>query len=221
MFDPNTYRKLCGTLTAPEEKVQEVILMTQKTDRKKIIRHHPLRKLVVAAATVSALAVGASAATNFEAIQDMFISIAVTNTSGTDVLPGILLPEVHLEEREDRTLLVIDGKETDITDQMKQEGGYTERQDLEDGGVLEVAVDPEKRLSVKGYDADGTLVYQFQQEEGAVPDGSQDTYTFRIYEGDGTDLQDEQSFEVRAGNEAEKTSGTVTEVPAAQVPAAE
>ena len=44
MFDPKLYREACREIEAPEDKIEEIIAMTEKTKKKKF---RPDRKSVV------------------------------------------------------------------------------------------------------------------------------------------------------------------------------
>ena len=60
MFDPRSYRELCGELRAPAEKIEEIIAMTKDASYKK--NRRPVRAALVAAAAVAMMAIGVSAA---------------------------------------------------------------------------------------------------------------------------------------------------------------
>ena len=49
MFDQKLYREACRELSAPEHKIEEIIAMTNNTDKKKM---RPLRTALIAAAAV-------------------------------------------------------------------------------------------------------------------------------------------------------------------------
>ena len=66
MFD--LYREACRELRAPEDKIEEIIAMTEKTSKKRI---RPLRTALIAAAAVAMMVVGVSAA-NPEGVQEFF-----------------------------------------------------------------------------------------------------------------------------------------------------
>ena len=59
MFDPKVYREACRELRAPEDKIEEVITMTENTNKK--IRR-PLRTALACAAAVAMMVVGVAAA---------------------------------------------------------------------------------------------------------------------------------------------------------------
>ena len=59
MFDPKLYREACRELKVPEDKIEEVIAMTEHTNKKK---RRPLRTVLIAAAAAAMMVVGVSAA---------------------------------------------------------------------------------------------------------------------------------------------------------------
>ena len=61
MFDPRLYREACGELRAPQEKIEEIIAMTENHKSRK--NRRPVRAVLAAAAAVAAMAIGVSAAT--------------------------------------------------------------------------------------------------------------------------------------------------------------
>ena len=72
MFDPRLYREACRELTAPEEKIEEIITMTEKTSRKHV---RPLRTALIAAAAVAMMVLSVAAA-NPEGVEEFIYSIA-------------------------------------------------------------------------------------------------------------------------------------------------
>ena len=89
MFEPNQYRELCSELHVSEEKLEEVIQMTEQEKKRKF--HRPMRLGLVAAAVAAMLVVTVSAS---------------------------------LEERDGRTILIVDGVETDVTQALTDQGEY-------------------------------------------------------------------------------------------------
>ena len=71
MFEPNQYRELCSELHVSEEKLEEVIQMTEQEKKRKF--HRPMRLGLVAAAVAAMLVVTVSAA-NSEAIMTYLTS---------------------------------------------------------------------------------------------------------------------------------------------------
>lgn len=131
MFDLNAYRERCAELHLSEEKLQEVISMTEQTKKKSARR--PLRVGLVAAALCALLVISVSAA-NPEVLEGIVSTIRASITVGEyrqdmtldtgEQIIGLSYPEVSLEEREGRVILTIDGQETDITDELNEKGSY-------------------------------------------------------------------------------------------------
>ena len=111
MFDPRSYHEACDRMTLSAEKIEEMIAMTENTNKKTVRR--PARVALLAAALVAALGITASAA-ELPAVQEFFATIMVTVTSDS-VAAGLKMPDVAMEEREGRSILVVDGEETDVT----------------------------------------------------------------------------------------------------------
>lgn len=148
MFDPKLYREACRELRAPEDKIEEIIAMTEKTNKKHI---RPLRTALIAAAAVAMMVVSVAAA-NPEGVQEFFYNIAsviqvdnyrreLTTVDGEKVTV-FSIPEAGVEERNGRAILVIDGKDTaDITDALKSDGRYHYEDTTAEGTRLTVAVE--------------------------------------------------------------------------------
>lgn len=148
MFDPKLYREACRELRAPEDKIEEIIAMTEKTNKKRI---RPLRTALIAAAAVAMMVVSVAAA-NPEGVQEFFYNIAsiirvdeyrreLTTTDGEKVTV-FSIPEASVEARDGRAILVLDGKDAaDITDALKSEGRYTYEDTTAEGTRLTVAVE--------------------------------------------------------------------------------
>lgn len=148
MFDPKLYREVCRELRAPEDKIEEIIAMTGKTNKKRV---RPLRTALIAAAAVAMMVVSVAAA-NPEGVQEFFYNIAsiirvdeyrqeLTTTDGEKVTV-FSIPEASVEARDGRAILVIDGKDAaDITDALKAEGRYTYEDTTAEGTRLTVAVE--------------------------------------------------------------------------------
>lgn len=148
MFDPKLYREACRELRAPEDKIEEIIAMTEKTNKRRV---RPLRTALIAAAAVAMMVVSVAAA-NPEGVQEFFYNIAsviqvdqyrreLTTTDGEKVTVfGI--PEASVENRDGRAILVIDGKDVaDITDELKADGRYQYKETTDAGTYLTVAVE--------------------------------------------------------------------------------
>lgn len=173
MFDPRSYREACDRMTLDAEKIEEMIAMTENTSKKTVRR--PARVALLAAAVVAALGITASAA-ELPAVQEFFATIFVTVASDG---AGLNLPSVAVEEREGRSILLVDGEETDITDALAQEGGY-----LYEGDGFEVAVNENGVAMVTAYDDNGMSV-SYSTEQENVQGGTVYNVTTA---GDGQDL---------------------------------
>ena len=132
MFDPKLYREVCGELRAPQEKIEEIIAMTENHKSRK--NRRPVRAVLVAAAAVAAMAIGASAA-NPEVLEGITMQIAsvlqvgelrqdMTTTEG-GTITSLEIPEARVEDRDGRAVLLVMGEEIDITDALEREGQYT------------------------------------------------------------------------------------------------
>ena len=131
MFDLNAYRERCSELHLSGEKLQEVISMTEQAKKKSARR--PLRVGLVAAALCALLVISVSAA-NPEVLEGIVSTIRATIAVGEyrqdmtldtgEYIVGLSYPDVSLEEREDRMILIVDGQETDITDELNEKGSY-------------------------------------------------------------------------------------------------
>lgn len=160
MFDPRSYRKACDRMTLDGEKIEEMILMTENQEKRTIGRR-PMRVAMLAAAVVAALGITASAA-EIPAVKEFFATIFVTVTSDD---ASLNLPSVAVEEREGRSILIVDGEETDVTDALAREGGY-----LYEGDGFEVAVDENGVAVVTSYGENGMTV-SYSTEDPEVQDG--------------------------------------------------
>ena len=72
MFDPKLYRDACRELRASEEKMEEIIAMTEQNRSKRTRR--PLRTALIAAAAVTMMVVSVAAA-NPEAAQEFWLNL--------------------------------------------------------------------------------------------------------------------------------------------------
>ena len=103
--------------------------MTEQEKKRKF--HRPMRLGLVAAAVAAMLVVTVSAA-NSEAIMTYLTSLrdaAVAGEAWADSpvnteegTGGLCLPEASLEERDGRTILIVDGVETDVTQALTDQG---------------------------------------------------------------------------------------------------
>ena len=130
MFDPRLYREACGELRAPQEKVEEMIAMTEHSKRTR----RPFRTALIAAVAVAMMAVGVSAA-NPEVLESITMQIASVfyvgelrqdmTTAEGETVTTLEMPEARLEDRDGRAVLLVMGEEIDITDALEGEGQYT------------------------------------------------------------------------------------------------
>ena len=131
MFDPKLYREACRELSAPEDKIEEIIAMTEKTNRKQF---RPLRTALVCAAAVAMMVVSVAAA-NPEEFQAFLIDVKsyvqvdryradVTMENG-ETFSMVQAPKAKVENRDGRAVLVVNGEDVaDITEALSQEQHY-------------------------------------------------------------------------------------------------
>ena len=131
MFDPRLYREACRELTAPEEKIEEIITMTEKTSRKHV---RPLRTALIAAAAVAMMVVSVAAAAP-EEFQTFLWNIGsvvrvdryrsdVTTEDG-ETFSMVESPEAKVENRDGRAILVVNSEDVaDITDALAEDQHY-------------------------------------------------------------------------------------------------
>ena len=161
MLDMRDYRNACDRLRLDTETLEEMIEMTE--NQKKKVLGRPARAMLVAAALVAAMAVTASAA-ELPAVQQFFAKVFVTvNTDGA--LEGLAIPDLAVEEREGRTILLLDGAEIDVTDDLSKAGEY-----LYEGEDYEVRVDSDGVAVLTAYGADGEVVLSFSTQKGDAGD---------------------------------------------------
>ena len=92
-------------------------------------------------------------------MKEFFATIFVTVTSDDT---GLTIPSVAVEEREGRSILLVNDEETDITDALAQEGGY-----LYEGDGFRVEVDEKGVAVVTSYGDNGmTVSYSTEDPEG-------------------------------------------------------
>ncbi len=153
MFDPRSYREACRELTAPEDKIEEIIAMAENTNRK---RTRPLRAALIAAAVAVVMVAGVAAA-NPESVREIVTSITaaievddyrtdLTTEGGEQVTVYSIpqagaenrlyldfitqgradsIPQARVENRDGRAILVLDGKDAaDMTEELNAEGRY-------------------------------------------------------------------------------------------------
>ncbi len=119
MFDRENYQNACARLSLGQEKLEEMIAMTENTKAKKRLSR-PLRSALIAAACVAALTVTAMAA---PAVQQLSTTYTITSrTSASSTV--FTLPTLSMEERDGRSILTVDDEEFDMTDSFAQNGQY-------------------------------------------------------------------------------------------------
>ena len=143
MFDPKLYREACRELTAPEDKIKEIIAMTEKTNKRRI---RPLRTALICAAAMAMMVVSVAAA-NPEAVEEFFYNIVsivrvddyrqeLTTADGEKVTL-FSVPEAAVELRDGRAILTLDGEdEADITEVLANTGRYEYQKDCEGSRVI-------------------------------------------------------------------------------------
>lgn len=172
MFDPREYREACRELRAPENKIEEIIAITEHRTQKRRFRSLGAGLAVCAAAATMVVGV---AAANPEAAQEFFAQITSVVKVGEfrrDLTTGdgervtvLDLPQATVENRDGRAILVVDGEETDVTDQLESAGSYT-RTASSDGTQVDITVEgsaEEWTLTTEVKTADG-LVYTLSSD---------------------------------------------------------
>ena len=131
MFDQKLYREACRELRAPEDKIEEIIAMTEKTNKKKL---RPLRTALICAAAMAMMVVSV-AATDPEGFESFLIDIGsvvrvdryrsdVTTEDG-ETFSMVQSPEAKVENRDGKAILVVNGEDVaDITDALAQDQHY-------------------------------------------------------------------------------------------------
>ena len=147
MFDQKLYREACRELRAPEDKIEEIIAMTEKTNKKRI---RPLRTALIAAAAVAMMVVSVAAA-NPEEFQAFVVNLGsivrvdryrsdVTTEDG-ETFSMLSVPNAKLENRDGRAILTLNGEDAaDITDALVRDRHYVFEDFSEDTKVT-VTVD--------------------------------------------------------------------------------
>ena len=131
MFDPKLYREACRELTAPEDKIEEIIAMTEKTNKKKF---RPLRTALVCAAAMAMMVVSVAAA-DPEGFESFLINIGTVvrvdryrsdvTTEDGETFSMVESPDAMVENREGKAILVVNGEDAaDITDALAQDQHY-------------------------------------------------------------------------------------------------
>ncbi len=204
MFKKSSYCNACAKMTLGADKIEEMIIMTENQEKK--ARRFPKRAALLAAALAAALAITASAA-EIPAVKEFFATMFITISVNDNVSAGLTIPSVAVEEREGRTILVVDGQETDVTDELAQNGEYRF-----EGDGFEVVVDENGVGVVTAYGLDGTVVTYSTE----LADGQDVNYA--VYDITAEVEGDTSSFSVTAVDAAQQSayeiatdhSGTVT-----------
>lgn len=159
MFEPDLYRKVCSEkLTLPEEKIQEMIVLTEN---KKHGLRKPLQMSLAAAALAVVMCVTAAAA-NPEGVKELWhnitMSVTVLRDDGDMVFVQTEAPEITVEDVDGRIILIINDESADITDALEQEGKYVA--DWSDESATgRITVYPDKRWEMDVTLADGSQVH--------------------------------------------------------------
>lgn len=131
MFDPKQYYEVCRELRAPEDKIEEIITMTEKTNKKKL---RPLRTALICAAAMAMMVVSVAAA-DPEGFESFLINIGTVvrvdryrsdvTTEDGETFSMVESPDAMVENREGRAILVVNGEDAaDITDALAQDQHY-------------------------------------------------------------------------------------------------
>ena len=201
MFDPKLYREACRELKAPEDKIEEVIAITENTNKKKC---RPLRAALIAVAAVAMMVVGVSAA-NPGMVEDFAGHIAeiiqvnryrmdLTTEDGLKITV-FSAPQATVENRDGRAILQIDGKDAaDITDELNADGRFYYESATEEG-LLTVTVEGTVEnwtASVMIGDPDGPIYTYSSMQDGkgvmSAPAVSVETPTTFTETVNGTDV---------------------------------
>ncbi|MCI9352944.1 MAG: hypothetical protein HFF58_06785 [Lawsonibacter sp.] len=177
MFDPKLYREACRELRAPEDKIEEIIAMTEKTNKKHI---RPLRTALIAAAAMAMMVVSVAAA-NPEEFQAFVINLGsvvrvdryrsdVTTEDG-ETFSMVESPDAKVENRDGKAILVVNGEDAaDITDALAQDQHYVFEDFTEDTRIT---------ITVDGTIDKWTLVKEvgIVKEDGSYHSFGSDTIT--------------------------------------------
>lgn len=197
MFDPKVYREMCRELRAPGDKIEEVITMTNQSNKR---RRRPVRALLITAAAVALMAVGVSAA-NPDMVQELVFTIMESVQVGEyrqeltldngETLTALKCPQAAVENRDGRAILVLDGEAAaDITDALEADGRYVYEY-TDEGAQLTVTVEGSAgdwdiivQMSVPGEEP--AVTYQFSSGEEGAPDPDEHVEAF-LFEEQGAD----------------------------------
>lgn len=183
MFDPDLYRKTCSEgMKLSGETLEEMIFMTENKKR-------GLRRPVQIALTAAALAVVmcvTAAAANPEAVEKFWKSftVSVVSTDGDTVMVKADMPQINVAEKDGRVLLTIDGEQTDITDDLAQNGSYTRTFVTENGDA---------QLDVNG-DLTWSVTCHYSDDSGTVSYSSNDQLDIMYRDDLGLEIENAQTF---------------------------
>ena len=190
MFDPVTYRNACDRLTLGQEKLEEMISMTEERRQKGFGR--PVRTALIAATLAGAMCVTAAAAGS-GALERLLMTatVAYVMGEGEDIPAVTTLPNVEVVQADGRTTLVVDGAALDITEELEREGSYLYRPEA-GAGSFDVLVQLDGTYLITVYGEDGAEVLKLSSEEigGEAPvytvaeDGEEAADSFTSIEGD-------------------------------------
>lgn len=203
MFDRKLYHETVQELRAPQNKIEEIIAMTQQKTKKN--HRRPIRTLAVAAAAVAMLSIGVSAA-NLDSVQEFFLTISTVVTVDpfrTDIVTeqgdqiSVLdTSQISVEAREDRVFLVAGEEEMDITQALEEEGRYEYHTTAEGTDVTAVVTGTPEQYTLDvtmAAEVEDGVVYSYSMDsEGAVNDlEGPDGMTISVYESeDGLEVQE-------------------------------
>ena len=194
MFNRKLYHKTMEELRAPQDKIEEIIAMTEQTNTRK--HRRSIRTVAVAAAAIAMLSIGVSAA-NLEGMQEFFYHISTvvkvdafrTNiaTEEGDQVAVLDLNQIAVEKREGRVLLIAGEEEMDITQALERDGRYEYQKVSEDTQVTAVVTGtPEEYsldVSIAAGGEDGVIYSYSTDSNGKMnyelegdPDGGVSTY---------------------------------------------
>ena len=161
MFDPKEYCEVCRELRAPEKKIEEIIAMTEHRTPKKWVRS--LGAGLTACAAAATMVVGVATAQEFFAHITSAVKVDefrrdLTTKDGEQVTV-LDLPQATVENQNGRAILVVNGEETDITDQLKAAGSYT--RELSFGGI-------QVTVTVEGSATEWMLTTAFETLDGGL-----------------------------------------------------
>lgn len=188
MFDPQVYREACGELTVPQDKLEEMIAMTQAKEKK--VRR-PFRAALIAAAAVAMMVVGVGAA-NPQAVQQLFVQIATVIrvdeyrqemvTSEGESITVLSIPQAKVENRDGQAILIVNGEELDITQALAEQGTYVYEKTTPQNTKLcvEVTGSAQQWEMTVSMEEEGKQVASFttnSKEAALVPGTLQDNYS--------------------------------------------